>query len=142
MIRLLKLFALHVCLMFVIVLMIGIQHGGLTQLYGDSWLIIVILISIFGGLATGRLMLRIIVQRDLQFTRRELMNYSALYFVLVGGFVQIMMLLEKLVGSGNQLRYASAIFVLILWTVGRQMAIYLLPPDKWKLSAKDDEDMA
>lgn len=137
--RILKLFALHVCLMFVIVLMIGVQRGGLAALYGEGWLVIVILMSIFGGAATGGMMLQFIMQRELHFTRRELLNYSALYFVLVGSFFQSMMLLEKFVGSGDRLRYSSSIVVLILWMIGRQMAIYLLPPDKWKPTAQGNE---
>ena len=130
--RLLTLLLLHSVLMLVILLALAMQLGGLTHLYGTGWFIMLIILSVLGGAILGLVLMQFVLLRPLNMTKSDLRNYSAIFLILVGGAFQTFLWLEALIGTVH-LKYMGGLMLVIFWGIGRQMAVHLLPPDKWEI---------
>ena len=138
--HILKHLLLNAILMMIVIVAITIVRGGVANLYGTDWIVILLLLSVVGGAVCGGMLMTFILPRDLDFSRKDILTYSALFFVLVGGYMQGMMLLEWLLGNGNHQKFASVILVFALYVLGRTTALQLMPSDKWQRKSKPDAE--
>lgn len=130
---------LNTVLMMIVIIAITIVRGGIANLYGDSWFVLLLMMSVVGGAICGALLMTFVMPRDIDFSPKDILTYSALFFVLIGGYMQGMMMLEWILGDGNHQKFASTILVAVLYILGRSVALQLMPPEKWTIKPKHDD---